>query len=451
MKKLCSIIIRTYNEERWIPHCLKAIFSQDYKNFEVIIVDNKSTDGTLKKVAQFDVAKVMECLDYLPGKALNIGARKAKGDYLVFLSGHCIPKNDHWLSYMILNFQDENVAGVYGRQEPLAFTPGSDKRDLAIIFGRDKRIQKKDNFFHNANSAIRMDLWKEEPFDENTISIEDRLWATKILKKGYTLIYEPDASVYHYHGIHQDGNEIRLANHVKILERLDIRLKKNLHVDIKNLNIIAIVPFKGNINDMDGLPLLKHTITATKQSKFIKKVIISTDSPETAKLSKELGAEVPFLRKELLSQDFIDIETVLQYSLDKIEDEGIYPDVIVYLEVTYPFRPPNLIDNAIVQLIESGLDTVIAGKKEFRSIWKKEQGNITRIDKEGTVPRKYKEPYYLEVKGLCSVTYPEFIRQGALYGTKIGLLEVSDPLSLVEIREKSQMDLANILLNYNIK
>ena len=45
-----SIIVRTKNEERWIGHCLKAIYEQDYPSFEVILVDNNSTDNTKKEM-----------------------------------------------------------------------------------------------------------------------------------------------------------------------------------------------------------------------------------------------------------------------------------------------------------------------------------------------------------------------------------------------------------------
>ena len=54
MKK-ASIIIRTKNEEKWISICLNAIFKQDYKNFEVIIVDNCSTDKTVEKAKEWNV------------------------------------------------------------------------------------------------------------------------------------------------------------------------------------------------------------------------------------------------------------------------------------------------------------------------------------------------------------------------------------------------------------
>ena len=56
---LVSIILRTKNEERWITKCLKKIFEQSYKNFEIIIVDNYSTDKTVKKAEQFGISKIL--------------------------------------------------------------------------------------------------------------------------------------------------------------------------------------------------------------------------------------------------------------------------------------------------------------------------------------------------------------------------------------------------------
>ena len=55
---LISIIIRTKNEERWIAHCLSSIFIQDYSNFEVIVVDNESTDHTIEVAKRFPLASL---------------------------------------------------------------------------------------------------------------------------------------------------------------------------------------------------------------------------------------------------------------------------------------------------------------------------------------------------------------------------------------------------------
>ena len=107
-----SIIIRTKNEEDWIAHCLSSVFNQDYKNFEVIIVDNSSTDKTLKIAKQFSIANIVEIDEYLPGKAINAGINVSNGDIIVILSAHCIPKKSNWLRKMIVNLDNSNIAGV---------------------------------------------------------------------------------------------------------------------------------------------------------------------------------------------------------------------------------------------------------------------------------------------------------------------------------------------------
>jgi len=75
-KPLVSIIIRTKNEEQWIDICLKNIFNQSFKNFEVIIVDNLSKDKTIQKAKKYPV-KFLKISKFYPGKALNDGAKKA--------------------------------------------------------------------------------------------------------------------------------------------------------------------------------------------------------------------------------------------------------------------------------------------------------------------------------------------------------------------------------------
>jgi glycosyltransferase involved in cell wall biosynthesis len=297
-----SIIIRTRNEERWITQCLTSVFGQDYKDFEVILVDNESADRTIEKAKQFDVKKIIQCRDYLPGKALNMGVRETNpgSEFIVCLSGHCIPTDGSWLGNLLKGFDNDLVAGVYGRQEPMSFTPDTDKRDLAIVFGMDRRVQEKDSFFHNANSMIRKKLWDKMPFDESLTNIEDRAWAKSVQEQGYKIVYEPEASVYHYHGIHQDGNPERCTNVVKILESLhkDYNYKS---IDADKLNVTAMIPVKGDIKYLSGKPLIGYTIKRALEAKYVKRVIVATDNPEMAALAVSLGAEAPFLREKSMS------------------------------------------------------------------------------------------------------------------------------------------------------
>ena len=447
LNKLCSIIIRTKNEERWITPCLKAIFNQSYKLFEVIIVDNNSTDLTLTKAKKFDVKKIVNIDNYLPGKALNEGIRKASGKYIVCISAHCIPVNENWLQNLVNSLeQDDLIAGAYGRQEPMHFSTQSDKRDLLIVFGLDPKIQIKDSFFHNANSIIKRDVLEKFPFDSETTNIEDRLWGQTMIENNFRLAYCPEASVYHYHGIHQDGNEERLKNVVRIIENMT-NLSKGGKINPLDLNICAIIPLKGESLKLGSKTLLEHTVEAAMKSKFIDKVILSTDNKENIKLVEPLGVDCPFLRPSNLSEDWVSLETVQQFTLEQLEKLNFHPDLLVHMEVTFPFREKDLFDQMITYTLENGFDSVIASHRESGFIWQEqEDGTYKRIDS-GDIPRKLKEKSFIGQHGLGCVTYPSSIREGSLLGKKIGIYKVENPISFIEIRDDKTKIIAEKLFN----
>ena len=442
-KKKVSIIIRTKNEERRITACLAGVFDQEYKDFEVILVDNESTDRTVEKAKQFNPAKIITCRHYLPGKALNMGIRETNADYVVSLSGHCIPVDNKWLGKLIENFSDPEVAGVYGRQEAMSFTSDSDKRDLALVFGLDRKVQKKDSFFHNANSMFRRDIWEKMPFDEKITNIEDRAWAQHVLQKGYKIIYEPEASVYHHHGIHQNGDKERCKNVARILEHIhdDYEYKS---IDMEKLDVVAFVPVRGPVKRLKNKPLLYYTVKRALEARYIKRVIVSTDDARLADIALKLGAQVPFIRDRALSGENVDLGRVLQYSLARAEEKRIFPDVCLSLEVTFPFRPKGLLDDMILQLARHDYDSVVAARPENKSIWKRDSGKIVQLDEDMT-PRKFKEPSFLGFKGIGCVTYPEIIREGKLLGENIGIYDITDPYSQIEVRGEREFELASFL------
>ena len=111
---LVSIIIRTKNEERWIGHCLSAIATQSIKDYEIIVVDNNSDDNSVK-IAENYAKKIIKVTEFYPGKAINEGIRASSGTYIVIISGHCIPKDNKWLEFLIeplANDQSGLLAGV---------------------------------------------------------------------------------------------------------------------------------------------------------------------------------------------------------------------------------------------------------------------------------------------------------------------------------------------------
>ena len=154
---MISIIIRTFNEEKWIAMCLKAIASQKIDlPLEIIIVDSQSSDNTVKRAEQVSKDYHLDIKfltykpiknGYRPGESLNFGWKNSKGKYLVFLSAHCIPANKHWLKEIVTPLTSDISSVAYGRQVPAPFSSLSDKRDLINQFSIESRLQKKDFFF----------------------------------------------------------------------------------------------------------------------------------------------------------------------------------------------------------------------------------------------------------------------------------------------------------------
>jgi CMP-N-acetylneuraminic acid synthetase len=110
--------------------------------------------------------------------------------------------------------------------------------------------------------------------------------------------------------------------------------------------IIAIIPARGgskglprkNIKLLLGKPLVAWTIEQAKNSKYVNKVVVSTEDKEIAEISRGYGAEVPFLRpKELARDDSPTIDAIL-HALNWFEESGEYFDIVVLLEPTSPLR-----------------------------------------------------------------------------------------------------------------
>ncbi|MDY6935407.1 MAG: glycosyltransferase [Spirochaetota bacterium] len=110
---MLSIIIPTFNEEKYLPRLLHSIKSQDYKNYEIIISDANSEDNT-KQVAKKNRCKFVSSKRRNPGHQRNNGAQKAKGDVLLFIDADAIlPKN--FLSTIMTEFtkKELDIAGFY--------------------------------------------------------------------------------------------------------------------------------------------------------------------------------------------------------------------------------------------------------------------------------------------------------------------------------------------------
>ncbi len=108
-----SVVIRTFNEERFLPNLLAAIEQQTYRDYETIVVDSGSLDRTREIAAQkADKLLSIESRDFTFGHSLNIGIQQTSGKYIVIVSAHTLPFDEHWLGKLIEPLRDDKIAMV---------------------------------------------------------------------------------------------------------------------------------------------------------------------------------------------------------------------------------------------------------------------------------------------------------------------------------------------------
>jgi CMP-N-acetylneuraminic acid synthetase len=130
---------------------------------------------------------------------------------------------------------------------------------------------------------------------------------------------------------------------------------------MKKMEIIALIPARGgskglprkNIRLLTGKPLIAWTIEQAKSSRYIDKVVVSTDDPEIAEIAEKYGAEVPFLRPEELATDDAKTIDVIMHAVNRFENDGKYFDIVVLLEPTSPLRKEDDLDNSIEFFIKN--------------------------------------------------------------------------------------------------
>ena len=124
-------------------------------------------------------------------------------------------------------------------------------------------------------------------------------------------------------------------------------------------SIVALIPARSgskgvphkNIKLLGNHQLIEWSITACKAATSINRVIVSTDSEKYAHLSREMGAEVPFLRPAEISGDSSTDYDFIKHALEWLIQNGDEPDYFAHIRPTTPFRDPALIDQAVAAFI----------------------------------------------------------------------------------------------------
>ncbi len=296
--KLVTIIIPTFNNWNYTENCIKSIYSaKDNSKFEILVVDNNSTDLTSEKLKfyekKYDNLKVISNNENLGfAKANNIGVKNAKGDFIVFLNNDTIVK-DFWLEELVNKAEYENV-GIVGSK---LLYPNTNQIQHAgiVIHDHPNKIfpfhifLNEDQNFHHANFIqeyqavtgacllIKKRLFESVGgFDENfTNGYEDVDLCFKVGESGYKILYNPLSVVIHYES-KTEGRFYNVEQNIKLLhQKWEGKIRKD---DIKKMftpKVSIIIPV------FNQLEFTKKCITSIRKNTHTNYEIIIINNAST--------------------------------------------------------------------------------------------------------------------------------------------------------------------------
>ena len=179
---------------------------------------------------------------------------------------------------------------------------------------------------------------------------------------------------------------------------------------IGDKKVLALIPARGgskgiphkNIIDLCGRPLIEYSISASRSSKYIDRVIVSTDDAEIARVSKESGADIPFLRPAELAGDNSKTVDAVLHAIKWLKANGENYHILVLLQPTQPLRTSEDIDTAIEKFIQSNYQALVSVSPVddnpllIRSI---EKGRLIPLLNTSSTCRRQDMPTYYRVNG----------------------------------------------------
>lgn len=431
-----SVILTAHNYAKYLDRAVRSVLEQTYKDFELIIVDDGSTDYTqrlLEGYAEESRIRVVRLTGLGLAAASNRGIAASRGDYLIRLDA-----DDYFDENMLLveaHFLDShpNVHMVF---------PDYYRVDLRGGIMEHVRLPK----IHD-----EVTLLDRSPLAAGAMY---RRWCFEALG-GYdeTLRYQEDYDFWirfidRFNVYNVNLPLLYYRQHDRNMSRnFDGRMEarrqvKKKFVDAKGTRnskcVLGVIPAMARLRDgqklplfkLGGRPLMAYTIEQAHQARVLDRLIVSTEDFEIAEAARAMGADVPFLRPQELARSSVSVEETLRHLLGRLaQEEGYRPDYVAVLHVHCPFRRGAHLAEAVDTLLLYHADSVLSVSQDLTFHWRRGKEGLEPVGYQKRLLREEKEVIFKE-NGAIYLASAEVIRAGDFLGKRISYIEMAPQESL---------------------
>ncbi|KPK42814.1 MAG: CMP-N-acetlyneuraminic acid synthetase [Omnitrophica WOR_2 bacterium SM23_29] len=232
----------------------------------------------------------------------------------------------------------------------------------------------------------------------------------------------------------------------------------------RNKKILALIPARGgskglhrkNMRPLLGKPLILWTIEQAKNSKYIDRIIVSTDDKEIARISKKYGAEVPFMRPKKLAGDNVKGIKVVSHAVAWLQKNNSVFELLMLLQPTSPLRTSKDIDAAIKLLFKKNAQAVISitetDHHPYFSNTLPSNGRMANFLRPESINKNRQElPAFYRLNGAIYLAYVSYIKKKKNFLGKNTFAYTMPSERSIDIDSEIDFKLAELLLRERIK
>ena len=369
-KILITVYITNHNYERYIKKAIDSVLNQTFKNLELIVVDDGSTDNSKKIINRYKDNKKITSI-FQKNKGLNvsnnIALRIAKGKYIMRLDA------DDWLDTHALEILYKSIEKnkKIGLVFPDYYEVDEQGKIINLVRRHDfKKVTLRDQAAHGACTLIRKEFLEKIGGYNASFSCQDGydLWIKFIEKYKVKNINLP---LFYYR---QHSNSLSKNTNMILKTRSEI-LKTTINQSkLKKRKAIAIIPVRGLklnpksfvLKNLGGKPLINWSIDTLLKSKKISKVIVTTPDNNIIKyLKRRYKNKVMLLRRdESMGGINVPIEQTITKTVKHAKSKKINFDYIFEISYSRPFLTVRDLETSINMLEFFKTDQVISVKAE---------------------------------------------------------------------------------------
>lgn len=217
--------------------------------------------------------------------------------------------------------------------------------------------------------------------------------------------------------------------------------------------VIAVIPARAGSKGIPGKNLLKvggyslvaRAIRTANAAKLVDQVFVSTDGEAIAKEATDNGASV-VERPAELANDTASSESAILHAIESWAKEGLYPEVVVFIQPTSPFIDPDAIDRAVARVLSGSEDCVFAAFETYAFLWEEGSDGATGVnhDKSHRPRRQDRDPHFMETGAFYVFNTKGFLEAKHRFFGRVGIEKVSEKFA-VEIDDLDQLETARLL------